>query len=107
MKNSKVQVVSFLNSWVFFLSAVRGELCGLPRLLGNSRIRRGVLLQVPDLVAAVQPLVKELVGIGKVQPLGYLYRVPVFELNQIAEVAEALQENERSVKDADSKEKSR
>jgi hypothetical protein len=59
------------------------------------------LLKVPDLVMAVQPLVNrpvnarsifELIGEGKIKPMGYLQQIPLFDVGQIGEVVQALQQ---------------
>ena len=57
------------------------------------------LLRVPDLVAAVEPLVKSkvsaddifrLIGSNEIKPFGVVQRMPIFNLDQIAEVASKL-----------------
>ena len=54
------------------------------------------LLRVPELVKAVAPLVSvsitakdifRLIGTGGIKPLGFIQRVPVFDITQIGEVA--------------------
>jgi hypothetical protein len=54
------------------------------------------LLRVPDLVAAVGPLVGRTVGLrevfaliaaGDIKPFGYVLRAPLFTTGQVAEVA--------------------
>jgi len=54
------------------------------------------LLNVPDLIVAVKPLVRiqvsaddifELIGSGDVRPMGVVQRMPVFDLDQIADIA--------------------
>ena len=54
------------------------------------------LLRVPDLVAAVEPLVGRTVGLREVftliaardiKPFGYVLRAPVFTTRQVADVA--------------------
>lgn len=59
------------------------------------------LLRVPDLIAAVEPLVKSkvsaddifrLIGSGDINPLGVVQRMPVFDLDQIAGIAEVLRQ---------------
>jgi len=57
------------------------------------------LLRVPDLVAAVEPLLGRpistrdifgLIAAGGIRPFGYVLRAPVFTPEQIADVAESL-----------------
>jgi len=57
------------------------------------------LLQIPDLIEAINPLagseissddIFQLIGSGDIKPLGFIQRIPVFELNQIANIAEAI-----------------
>ncbi len=57
------------------------------------------LLRVPDLVAAVEPLVGRtvklrevfaLIAAGDIKPFGYVLRAPVFTPDQVAEVATAI-----------------
>jgi hypothetical protein len=54
------------------------------------------LLRVPDLIKAIEPFVKgkvlaedifRLIGNGNIKPLGFVQRMPVFDLGQIADVA--------------------
>lgn len=60
-----------------------------------------VLLRVPELIDAVQPLVGkpvdaqvifELIGLGDIQPLGYVHRMPIFAIEQIGDVIAALRQ---------------
>lgn len=64
--------------------------------MGNSK----TLLRMPELVKAVEPLVPgsithddifRLIGTGDIKPLGYIQRVPVFDLSQIGTIAKKLQ----------------
>ena len=57
------------------------------------------LIKVPELIEALEPLIQgklvpddifRLIGGGDIKPLGYLQRIPVFDLNQIAEIATAI-----------------
>jgi hypothetical protein len=59
------------------------------------------LLRVPDLVAAVEPLVGRtvglrevfmLIGAGDIKPFGYVLRAPVFTPDQVADVVAAITE---------------
>jgi hypothetical protein len=54
------------------------------------------LLQVPDLLEAISPLIDvpvstgdvfRLISSGQIRPLGFLRRMPVFDLGQIADIA--------------------
>ena len=60
-----------------------------------------VLLRIPEIVAAVQPLIDksvdgqilfELIGAGHILPLGYIHRMPVFSVEQIADVVAAIRQ---------------
>jgi hypothetical protein len=64
------------------------------------------LLTVPDLAAAVQPLVGRpiseselfrLIASGDVEPLGYVVRAPVFSPSQIATVVEIVRSQKRPI----------
>lgn len=55
------------------------------------------LLTVPDLIAAIQPIVGNrvvvsdmfrLIGAHVIEPFGFVQRMPVFQLDQVGEVAE-------------------
>ena len=57
------------------------------------------LLRVPDLIKAIEPIVGSkvapddifrLIGSGDIKPLGVVQRIPVFDLDQIASIAEAV-----------------
>jgi hypothetical protein len=54
------------------------------------------LLRVPELLEAIKPLISRkvthediflMIGSGEIQPHGYIQRIPVFSIEQIAEVA--------------------
>ncbi len=58
------------------------------------------LLRVPDLITVIEPLVDvklavddffRLIGDGAIKPLGFVQRMPVFGLDQVAEVVKAIQ----------------
>jgi hypothetical protein len=57
------------------------------------------LLRVPDLVIAIEPFVEaevtvddifRLIGNGDIKPVGIVQRMPVFDLQQIADIAATL-----------------
>ncbi|MGB7581319.1 MAG: hypothetical protein WBL85_02575 [Sedimentisphaerales bacterium] len=59
------------------------------------------LLRVPDLIEAIEPLVGtrivaddvfRLIGSGDIKPLGVVQRTPVFDLDQIAGIAEVIRQ---------------
>lgn len=61
------------------------------------------LLRIPELLEALKPLVSipithedifRLIGTGDIQPLGFIQRIPVFDVSQIGEVAKKLQVNQ-------------
>jgi hypothetical protein len=61
------------------------------------------LLRVPELITAVEPLVGidvthddifRLIGDGAIKPFGYVQRMPVFDLSQIAYIAQKLKSSE-------------
>lgn len=58
------------------------------------------LLRVPELVEAVTPLVDasvsaadifRLIGTGDIRPLGYVHRMPVFDLGQTSAIVVAIE----------------
>jgi hypothetical protein len=71
------------------------------------------LLRVPDLIVAVEPLIGyrvapddifQLIGSSIIEPFGIIQRMPVFGLEQIAEVADKLKTIQNNPKDKTSKE---
>ena len=57
------------------------------------------LLTVPDLVAAIEPIVGHkvavsdifrLIGSNKITPFGFVQRMPIFQLDQVGEIAEKI-----------------
>ena len=57
------------------------------------------LLNVPDLIEALKPLVEEqvtardvfsMIGSGEIRPYGVVQRMPIFGLTQIGEIAAAI-----------------
>lgn len=64
------------------------------------------LLRMPELLEALKPLVSisitsddifRLIGTGEIEPLGFIQRIPVFDLGQIGEVAKKLQANREAI----------
>lgn len=66
------------------------------------------LLRIPELLEAIKPLVSipithedifRLIGTGEIEPLGFIQRIPVFDLGQIGDVAKKLQANRGQIND--------
>lgn len=58
------------------------------------------LLRVPELMRAVKPLVSfpithkdifQLIGTGDIKPLGFIQRIPVFDITQVSDVAKVIE----------------